>query len=270
MNQTNCVYKITNLLNNKIYIGVAKDFNRRMYQHQRGQDAEKCYIDNAILKYGWTNFKAEIIDNYTTEEERKEKEKYYIQYYHSLREEGGYNLTRGGDETCFYDTSGENNPRAQLTKEDVYKIRQRRMNGERLADVYADYQDKLEGDRRAGFSKVWLHESWPNVGIEFKGKYPKVDPKNYATIRRNQITEEQKERLTIYFQWFGPIKYNTIYCYFKHIIDWQSFQELCKEIVTYLYGTKDNRKYARKTGKLEQQISENRKKLINEPNLNDL
>lgn len=52
MNQTNCVYKITNLLNNKIYIGVAKDFNRRMYQHQRGQDAEKCYIDNAILKYG--------------------------------------------------------------------------------------------------------------------------------------------------------------------------------------------------------------------------
>ena len=41
-------------------------------------------------------------------------------------------------------------------------------------------------------------------------------------------------------------------------------------MVTDLYGTKDNRNYARKTGKLEQQILENRRKLVNEPNLNDL
>ena len=33
------------------------------------------------------------------------------------------------------------------------------MNGERLADVYEDYKDKVEGDKRAGFSKLWLHES---------------------------------------------------------------------------------------------------------------
>lgn len=52
MNYINCVYLITNKLNNKKYIGVAKDFNQRMYQHSIGHDSSHSYIDKSILKNG--------------------------------------------------------------------------------------------------------------------------------------------------------------------------------------------------------------------------
>ena len=52
MNNTNCIYVITNILNGKQYIGVAKNLKRRMYQHSVGHDKDKSYIDNAISVYG--------------------------------------------------------------------------------------------------------------------------------------------------------------------------------------------------------------------------
>lgn len=58
-----------------------------------------------------------------------------------------------------WDCENELNPRAQLTREDVANIRFRRMQGERMSVVYEDYKHKLIGDKRAGFSKVWLHGS---------------------------------------------------------------------------------------------------------------
>lgn len=61
----------------------------------------------------------------------------------------------GGDDVIhLIDVKGEKNPRAQLTEEDVKQIRIRRMNGERLSDVYEDYKEKLLGGKRDGFSKV--------------------------------------------------------------------------------------------------------------------
>ena len=52
MNYTNCIYLITNKLNQKQYIGVAKDFIQRMYQHSIGHDAKHSYIDKSILQHG--------------------------------------------------------------------------------------------------------------------------------------------------------------------------------------------------------------------------
>lgn len=64
----------------------------------------------------------------------------------------------GGDFFPILDTKEENNPRALLTKEDVIDIRKRRMNGERLDDVYEIYKD-TGISKRGGFSAVWLHKS---------------------------------------------------------------------------------------------------------------
>ena len=48
----NCVYLITNRLNQQKYVGVAKDLHARMYQHSIGHDVEHSYLDRAIMKYG--------------------------------------------------------------------------------------------------------------------------------------------------------------------------------------------------------------------------
>lgn len=266
MNYTNCIYLITNKLNQKQYIGVAKDFTQRMYQHSIGHDAEHSYIDRSILQHGWENYEVVIVDNYSTEKDRKELEQKYIKQYHTHRSEGGYNLTWGGDDTCFPDVRGQNNPRAQLTEEDVRNIRERRMNGERMSTVYEDYKDKLQGNKRAGFSKIWLHESWLNICSEYKGHYPQIDNKYFAAITKNELNQYDIDYLNDYFKWFGPInKYNEIYKIFKGRIDWESFQKLCGEIIEKLYGNKSTRRYRNKNGETQKRIDMFRAELGEEP-----
>ena len=88
------IYKIINIQNNKVYIGqtirpVKDRFNRHI------NDALNNIIDThfarAIRKYGKENFQIEIIDTAQSQNELNEKERYWIQYYNSVKE--GYNET---------------------------------------------------------------------------------------------------------------------------------------------------------------------------------
>ena len=88
------IYKITNIQNNKVYIGqtirpVKDRFNRHI------NDALNNIIDThfarAIRKHGKENFQIEIIDTAQNQNELNEKERYWIQYYNSVKE--GYNET---------------------------------------------------------------------------------------------------------------------------------------------------------------------------------
>jgi len=64
------VYKITNLINNKIYIGCSKNISSRYRSHicNLKQGKSECRIlQKAIIKYGFINFSFEVIevcDNY--------------------------------------------------------------------------------------------------------------------------------------------------------------------------------------------------------------
>lgn len=86
------IYKTTNLINNKIYIGqhIAMTFEPDKYIGS-GQR-----LKLAINKYGIENFKNELICECYSQEELNEKEIYYINYYNSTDRKIGYNLTTGG------------------------------------------------------------------------------------------------------------------------------------------------------------------------------
>ena len=56
------IYKITNKINNKVYIGQSKDVHRRFLEHISGRKNGTSVIHNAIEKYGVENFKIEIIE----------------------------------------------------------------------------------------------------------------------------------------------------------------------------------------------------------------
>lgn len=92
------VYKVTNLLNNKVYIGITtKSLEHRKKVHLRDSKRMNTYFYRAIRKYGEENFMWEIIDYADSIEELHAKEVYYIRLYESFdNKEKGYNTQSGG------------------------------------------------------------------------------------------------------------------------------------------------------------------------------
>ena len=92
------IYKITNKITNKCYIGQSNNPSKRWNSHKShttaGDDIGKSAIHDAMRKYGIENFDFSIIGWF---EDYNEKEKYYIQYYNSLIP-NGYNIMKGGEE----------------------------------------------------------------------------------------------------------------------------------------------------------------------------
>ena len=87
------IYKITNKLNGRVYIGqTVRTLEYRWKQHCRAKD--NTVFHKALRKYGPENFTVEQIDIACTLDELNKKEKYWIEYYHSVKD--GYNMTEGG------------------------------------------------------------------------------------------------------------------------------------------------------------------------------
>lgn len=99
--KSNEVYKITNKVTNKIYIGITNQGSGARYRHHwyESRIGEPSPIHRSMAKYGEDNFTLEIIDFADTYDELKEKEKYWIKQYNSTDKSIGYNLTEGGDGT---------------------------------------------------------------------------------------------------------------------------------------------------------------------------
>lgn len=88
------IYKITNIQNNKVYIGqTIRPVEARFHRHMN--DALNNVLDThfarAIRKYGKENFQIEIIDTAKNQEELNQKEQKWIRFYDSVNI--GYNET---------------------------------------------------------------------------------------------------------------------------------------------------------------------------------
>ena len=78
------VYKITNKLNGKVYIGqTTEGIEKRWKRHCGYQINDGTYFHNAIKKYGAENFTIEIIDKAKNQEELNELEFFYINKYNN-------------------------------------------------------------------------------------------------------------------------------------------------------------------------------------------
>lgn len=98
------IYKSTNKINGKIYIGqTSRTLKERAYEHNRLAKIDGDYnplISRAIRKYGQDNFEWSVIDEADNLEELNQKEKDWIIHYRSFVgfvDSNGYNLTLGGD-----------------------------------------------------------------------------------------------------------------------------------------------------------------------------
>lgn len=98
------IYKITNLVNDKIYIGKTKEYygdkkfgaQGRLKAHiSQSHSAKYGALALAIRKYGGENFVIETLET-TTADLIDDREIYYIKHYKSTDKKIGYNIALGG------------------------------------------------------------------------------------------------------------------------------------------------------------------------------
>lgn len=92
------IYKFTNKINNKVYIGQAKNLKSRVQGHVKSYKKGNSYFYNSIKKHGLQNFQVEIlIEGNFSKTELNEMEITFIRLFKSNNFSYGYNMTGGGD-----------------------------------------------------------------------------------------------------------------------------------------------------------------------------
>ena len=121
------IYKITNLINGKIYIGQTTKIDPDYF-------GSGLLISYSIKKYGKENFKKEILEYCTTKEELNNREKYWIKELNSQDKNIGYNIAFGGEggRLC------ENEWKKGKTYDEVYGV-------EKSTEIKRKFSEKRKG-----------------------------------------------------------------------------------------------------------------------------
>ena len=168
------IYKLTNTLNNKIYIGLTtekiSERCRKRNVEAKFRKERTSYILNAIRKYGEDKFKVEQIDTANNLEELKLKEIHYIKLYNSTNRKIGYNLTEGG----------EGNKGLKMSDKTKDKIRQKQLGKIRSKESIEKQKEtnkKLNLDYTKGIEnfKIYNLKTSKKVNkINLKGEIIKI------------------------------------------------------------------------------------------------
>ena len=144
------IYKITNKINNKVYIGQSCNIEQRWKEHrsrpyQIKAEQYDSYFYKSVRKYGLDNFNFEVLEECTLEE-LNDKEIKWIQFYNSTDNSKGYNLQPGGHSSIPLKISQEIANQiieilqtTELTQNEIaikFNVSQRLVSGINLGEVW--------------------------------------------------------------------------------------------------------------------------------------
>jgi hypothetical protein len=204
------VYRVTNLINGKIYIG--KDSRNDPNYYGSG-----ILIKKSIIKYGISNFIKEILGVYTSEDELNEGEIYWIKELDSRNPMIGYNISEGGEGFNLknlpnYDEIKEKMDKSpHLRKSYIEKYGQERSKEiiKKKSETYKR-NSKTSGDLNSSKRlevrekisrgvKKYIEEN-PNVIEEFKNRQKKIIDnrrgKNFAEIFGERMAERIRIKIS--------------------------------------------------------------------------
>lgn len=197
---TKGIYKITNLINNKCYIGKSSNIEERWKYHKNNINNIKEYdkpLYRAFRKYGISNFSFDIIENILENynETSDERERYWIKYYNSYGN-NGYNGTLGGDGGIT--VLDPRKKYGKITVEEVIYLRKRYVECKYPASYIwqAEFQDKIS---KRGFQAIWLGENAKDIMPEIfteenKNKQLKLS-RAYEGVLRRRISLQDKQKI---------------------------------------------------------------------------
>ena len=151
------IYKITNTINSKVYIGQSIDIHRRWKEERINafsarSNEYQTLKSKAFRKYGLENFLFEVIEE-CPPSMLNEREKYWINYYSSYTE--GYNMTMGGDFSPHVNTLSS----IEQVKSIIDDLKNTSLTGIELGEKYG-VSDQMISDINCG-------RSWRIDGISY-------------------------------------------------------------------------------------------------------
>ena len=186
------IYKITNKINGKIYIGQSIHIEKRWKEHRRHYKLLRNkgkVLYQAFDKYGIDNFQFEVLEECVASE-LDEKEKLYITKLNSLvgkGEETGYNVLEGGGggKLC-----GSKNPLSKMNEEDVYLIREMYLKGVMRKEAFTPYSNKISINT---FADIWNGKTWKDVHYDvYTEETKRAQKSNFS--REKSIEKNRKVR----------------------------------------------------------------------------
>lgn len=194
------IYKTTNMINGKIYIGQKKS---NIFLGNKYLGSGK-HLKASIDKYGSSNFKCELICWAVNKEELNMLEQYYIKQFNSQNTDIGYNITAGGEcgsgphsQEWKLAHSGKGNGRynKEVSQETRDKISKANKNKKRSLEVRQKMSNSLKGKSKpVGFgdkSSKYQKGRKKNISDEIKkNMYEKISAKNSGKIIYNNGIRE--------------------------------------------------------------------------------
>ena len=177
------LYVHINKINNKRYYGITSQKPKDRWRNGKGYKNHKnnkkdTYFYNAIRKYGWDNFKHEVLFEGLTKEEACLLEQCYIVLYDTTNRNKGYNRTTGGESFNHTDDTkkalsdlykGENNPfYGKHHTEETKKMIGEKIKSERCGENHPMYGKK--GILSPNYGKTFTEEHKKKISESHKGK----------------------------------------------------------------------------------------------------
>lgn len=191
------IYKITNLINGKIYIGQSVDIEKRFSDHKYASNWKNAQDYNspihcAFRKYGIENFSLEIIEEIPPiNDELNSKEIFYISFYDSTNSSIGYNILPGGKVP-----DGEDNPNAKLTNVQVFELRNLYLEGYSQREAYEEMKRNYPdlNVTMGSFSSVWLGNCFNGVNqaVYDESLRPLILAKRFVRLHNMTIDDVKK------------------------------------------------------------------------------
>lgn len=150
----------------KVYVGISSNIERRWACSGYYYCLKETIFSRALRKYGWENFKHEIIKTDLSKEEASELEKELILYYKSNNI--SYNITDGGDGFC-----------GKHTEEHIENIKKAHLNNSKYCYLIIDKNynyivcntQKEAAEFLDGVQSNIAHVLNQPIGYTFKGYY---------------------------------------------------------------------------------------------------
>lgn len=153
------IYKITNKVNGKVYIGqTTKTLEHRKEGHlQAARNGLNRHLYNAIRKYGEDNFVFEKICTASSRSELNYLEAKYILEYDSVR--NGYNMGYGGDNNVMFSNKVKTKHDAIMRSDDVRlkisaSMKEYRKNNPFTPEHRRKISEKMKGNHHSAGQKI--------------------------------------------------------------------------------------------------------------------